>query len=196
MDKQTCKFLARVAENLPEMSGGEMQAWIDNPNGLQAFLRGLNREFDLLKFVGHASVKATNKFIAKDNLKQANVGFTGNNFDRFFLNKVENDIRAGKVVVHELKKASFDKPILDELGDRAEISMAHFFDLLERQKDGGAGVLLANGYVNIAHIRDAEGNPWAVDACWDSANRSWLVNAGSVEHPYGWSGGNRVLSRK
>jgi len=41
MDKQTCKFVARVAENLPMMSSDIMQGWIDNPRGLQKFLSGL-----------------------------------------------------------------------------------------------------------------------------------------------------------
>jgi hypothetical protein len=41
MDKQTAKFIARIAENLPEMSGVSMQDWIDDPKGLQKFLLGL-----------------------------------------------------------------------------------------------------------------------------------------------------------
>lgn len=40
-DRQTGKFLARVAENMPEMSGEVMQNWIDDPKGLQNFLKGL-----------------------------------------------------------------------------------------------------------------------------------------------------------
>ena len=41
-DRQTGKFLARVAENIPEMSADVMQGWIENPHGLQKFLVGLN----------------------------------------------------------------------------------------------------------------------------------------------------------
>lgn len=41
MDKQTGKFIARIAENLPDMSSATMQKWINNPKGLQGFLRGL-----------------------------------------------------------------------------------------------------------------------------------------------------------
>lgn len=39
MDKQTAKLLARIAENLPDMDGGLMQDWIDNPKGLQNVLK-------------------------------------------------------------------------------------------------------------------------------------------------------------
>lgn len=38
-DKQTAKFLGVVGENMPEMSGTEMQGWIENPKGLQNVLR-------------------------------------------------------------------------------------------------------------------------------------------------------------
>ena len=41
-DRHTAKFLARVAENIPEMSTEVMQGWIENPHGLQKFLAGLN----------------------------------------------------------------------------------------------------------------------------------------------------------
>lgn len=40
-DRQSGKLIARIAENLPEMSGGIMQGWIDNPKALQGFLAGL-----------------------------------------------------------------------------------------------------------------------------------------------------------
>lgn len=42
MDKQTGKFIARIAENLPYMDGEVMQSWIDKPKELQSFLLGLN----------------------------------------------------------------------------------------------------------------------------------------------------------
>ncbi len=41
MDKQTGKFIARIAENLPDMESDLMQNWIDRPKKLQEFLRGL-----------------------------------------------------------------------------------------------------------------------------------------------------------
>jgi hypothetical protein len=42
ISKQTAKFVARIAENLPsELDETTMQGWIDNPRGLQKFLHGL-----------------------------------------------------------------------------------------------------------------------------------------------------------
>ena len=56
-DRQTGKFLGRVAENMPEMSGDVMQGWINNPKGLQKFLLGLctteKPKEDILDFTIH-----------------------------------------------------------------------------------------------------------------------------------------------
>lgn len=41
-DRQSGKLIARIAENLPELTDDVMQGWIDNPKGLQKFLLGLN----------------------------------------------------------------------------------------------------------------------------------------------------------
>jgi hypothetical protein len=41
MSYQVAKLIARVAENLPDMSEAVMQGWIENPKGLQEFLTGL-----------------------------------------------------------------------------------------------------------------------------------------------------------
>ena len=40
-DRHTGKFLAKVAENMPEMTSYVMQGWIENPVSLQRFLAGL-----------------------------------------------------------------------------------------------------------------------------------------------------------
>ena len=38
LSKQTAKFIATIAQNLPELSGQEMQSWIDKPKALQEAL--------------------------------------------------------------------------------------------------------------------------------------------------------------
>jgi len=39
-DKQTAKFLAMVAQSMPELSGDAMQEWIESPRALQRALYG------------------------------------------------------------------------------------------------------------------------------------------------------------
>lgn len=41
MSVQIAKLIARIAENLPEMTPGVMQGLIENPKALQVFLKGL-----------------------------------------------------------------------------------------------------------------------------------------------------------
>ncbi len=94
-----------------------------------------------------------------------------------------------------LKRASPDAPILAGLEDKAEVSLAHMFDLLKKQAHGEEGVLLTNGYANIFYVRDADGILWAVVAYWGSGYRDWLVEAHSIGTPGRWGGGGRVFSR-
>ena len=54
-DRHTAKFLAVVGENMPKMSEGVMQAWIENPKGLQwvlakAFLASDFKVWKTIKF--------------------------------------------------------------------------------------------------------------------------------------------------
>lgn len=41
MDKQTGKFIARIAENLPNLDKDAMQRWIEHPTQLYVFLLGM-----------------------------------------------------------------------------------------------------------------------------------------------------------
>jgi len=141
-----------------------------------------------------ASVNGAEQFCAKDHLARANVGWTDNNFDQLFLNKVEKNVLPASIAVHQLKRSSTDKLIMAELGAAAEIQLAYLFELIKAQSQGQEGVLLVNGYANIAYIRGTDGNLWAVDAGWGAAG-GWGVSANSFVDPGGGGAGLRVLSR-
>ena len=158
---------------------------------------------DLLKQVAIATVQSIGEFVAKDDFKvdtsakaKVKIGCLGDNFTKHFLPKVERDVPATELAVYTLAKASLDIPILAELGDKAETTLAHLWQLLQKQGNGQAGTLLTNGYANIFYIRDSDGTLWAVCADWDASCGGWDVEAGSVDGPDGWSAGLRVVSRK
>ena len=44
-----------------------------------------------------------------------------------------------------------DAPIITELADTCEITLGQFFSLIQKQGKGEEGVLLTNGYANIAY---------------------------------------------
>jgi hypothetical protein len=150
----------------------------------------------LLKLVDKVSASGAKRFVSdKASLKEANIGWTNSDFDKFFLGKVEESIKDATIVIHVLQKGSLDAPIRKELGEqREETTLTHFFDLLKKQSNGQEGHLLVNGYANIAYIRDKAGKLWAVDAYWYSDDRYWSVRASSVECPHEWDAGRRVLS--
>lgn len=140
------------------------------------------------------SVKATEKFVAsKDAHARANVGYTGSNFNKFFLDLVEENVGDASIDIHVLGRDSLGAQVMAELGSRAKIKLAHLFELLEQQAKGEAGPLLVNGSANVAYIVGKDGNVWAVDACWRGAD-CWHVNADSVGAQGSQYAGHQVLS--
>lgn len=204
MSNRHLKLIARIAENMPDMSDDVIDGWNQNPKALQNALATAlclpasepkPKQPPLLKRITTITAPAVQRFVAKDCLKVANVGWTSNNFKKLFLGKVEENVLEQKLAVSRLERASLDAPILAELGDKAEVSLAYLFDLLKKQSKGEDGVLLTNGYANIFYVRSTDGNLWAVRADWDSHNRYWDVEAASVEDPCRWRGGRQVFSR-
>lgn len=80
-----------------------------------------------------------------------------------------------------------DRDIISELKP-SEVTLGDFANALENNSH-----LLKNGYANIFYIRNSENILWAVYARWYGGG--WCVLANSVEDPFEWSGGGRVLSR-
>lgn len=183
-----------------ELNLGQIEAIVNKLGGMEGVKRFLaselvTKEPNLLWQITTVSVSGTEKFVAKEYLRTANIGYTGDNFDKLFLNKAEKNVEGVNVAIHRLEKDSLDVPILAELGNRAEISLAHLFQLIKKQSKREDGPLLTNGYANIAYIRGTDGNLWAVDACWYSGYGYWRVYAYSVEYPNRWYAGRQVLSR-
>ena len=86
---------------------------------------------NLLKQIMTVKAAGAAKFVAEDHLKSANVGWTGDNFKKLFLKKMEENVGDAAIAIDRLERASKDAPIMTELGARAEIKLAHFFGLLE-----------------------------------------------------------------
>ena len=157
-------------------------------NGGRVILGGL------FKRITTVPVSGAKRFVAKDQLQEANIGWTGGNFKRLFLEKVEENVGDAVIAMDRLEEDLLDAPIRAELGDRAKIQLAHFFGLLKAQAKGEEGALLVNGCANIAYIRGIDGNFWAVDARWHFGFGCWDVGARSVKDPNRWSAGDHVLS--
>lgn len=154
----------------------------------------------LLEFVTGVNIPAIDRFVVRDHCgvgkkNGVKIAWLGDNFQRHFLDKIEEGVEAAELKIHKLLQASLDSPIITELGDRHEITFGQLFVLLQKQGKGEQGPLPVNGWANIAYIRDQDGALWAADAAWDEINDGWSVEASSVENPYGWDDGHQVVSR-
>ena len=214
--QKTISTCARKEEDMSSYSEGQTHQLMDtleNAGFTPADITALGQfqNLPLIKAVlaGRAGIKVAEllckltaikvsgvmRFCVQDHIQEANVGWTHDNFEGFFFKKVEENVDNATIAVHRLERMSLNTPIIAELGNRAEIQLAHFFELLKAQSKGERGVLLVNGSANIAYIRGADKKVWAVDAYWLSDYGCWRVGAIPVGHPSWWLGGYQVLSR-
>ena len=150
---------------------------------------------DLLKQVATANVGGVERFCAKDSLAEANIGSMNDNFKEFFLGKVEESVGATTIVVHRLERKSLNTLIMAELGDRAEIQLAHCFQLLKAQSNGEQGVLLVNGASNIVYLLGVDNNLRTVSFQWHARRGFWDVLAHYIEDRSGvWLADNQIFS--
>lgn len=187
------EFKGPLDELIDQCSGEE--------NGRQRFeefklwLKGVFPK--LLSLVTTVSVSAYQRFAMKDNLESANIGWTGDNFKRVMLDKIEENVPAGEVNIYRLEKDSLDPEIMAEMGPEKRVTyLAHFIERIKKQSKGQPGSLKVDGSVNVAYIEGTDGNVWAVCALWRSRCRDWLVEAHSVVSRIGWGAGRQFLSSK
>jgi hypothetical protein len=146
----------------------------------------------------------TSKFIAKDKFvvnitrnAPVEISVVFENFTNWFLSgdgKIENPIKEQTLCYHKLRKSSVNNLIIAELGGetKAETTLSEMFYLMEKQKNGGRGILLTNGYANVFIIRDQNGVLRIVDVVW---RLGWIIDATSVDVPRGYGLGYQVFSR-
>ena len=95
----------------------------------------------ILERVTTVQVSGAARFVAAEHLESANIGWTGSNFKRVFLDMVEENVPDGKLAIDRLTQSSKDASILEELGSKAKSFLAHLFGLMEKQSHGEAGDL-------------------------------------------------------
>jgi len=145
-------------------------------------------------------VPAIGKFVAKDNFvvntgkkTKVKIPYLGNNFQKWFLDKVEEDVPETTLSSRRVLKWLEDKEIIAGVGGEilAETRLTQVFYLISQQSNGEEGVLLANGYANIFYVRDVDSLLRPVGVFWDGDG--WGVDAYSVG--VGWVDDDRVFSR-
>jgi hypothetical protein len=91
--------------------------------------------------------------------------------------------------------------ILNELGSRAEVPLAHLWELLTKQPHGesdihGAkGILLFDGSTNVFYVRGIDDRLWAIGLQWKSFYDGWNIMSWPWEREFPNSTGDRIFSR-
>ena len=163
-------------------------------------------DIPLRELVGRISIPATTeRFLARDKFvlnygrkakSGVRISFLGDNFKEWFLDKIEEPVAETTLRYAKLLRSEVDGPIMYELGDARETTLAQIYALMGRQANGEEGVLLTNGHANIFYVNDAGGILRAVHVGWDSGVGGWDVIAHSVTLPSRWDGDDlRVFSR-
>jgi hypothetical protein len=118
----------------------------------------------------------------------------GDNFTSWFAGKVEENAPEGTLVPFTLTRNAYDREIIADLGgeERAEVTLAEIWRLMERQANGQEGALLTNGWANIFYVRDREGVLRAVIVRW--GDDGWSADAYALVDDR-WLVARQVFSR-
>lgn len=173
-----------TSEDVKKVSGGDLLA------SLLLVVRGraevvVKSIFTPLRTVKVAAQPATTT--SKEYFKEAGVVVRGSNFDAQFLGLEVPATEEAELAVRKLEKDSLDKPILDELGDKAEILVSQFKTFLNANRGSQEWFLF--------YLKGKNGKLWAVYAHWRVFDGGWLVYASSVADPDEWNAGGRVVSQ-
>jgi hypothetical protein len=171
-----------------------------------------NPESDkLLQKVAVSSCAAVFKFVAYDHFEvdtrreaRVQICSMAADFGTRFVCTTENNIEAASLTAHSLLRAAPCTDVLAELGDRAEVPLAHVWELLSRQPHGGKDTIMTREMLLVDEItfntnvffgRDKNGDLWAIFLDWKSFYKGWNIGARRVEDPYPLREGSRIFSR-
>ena len=153
----------------------------------------------ILDFIGNIPMTAR-RFVAKESFTKTNTmvkfGYIDEHLPKLF-GSIQEDTPAGALAVHRILRTSHDPDIMVAMGPQARrfTRLGQFYQALEAQGQGQAGLLLVNGYAKVAYILDEDGAPWAVSARWDVAYGGWCVSVYSVAGQSVWVADNQALSQ-
>ncbi|HEX8947228.1 MAG TPA: hypothetical protein VF829_03390 [Candidatus Paceibacterota bacterium] len=178
-----------------ELTLGQIEALVNKLGGMggvrrilagaEVVIKGLLSLVTTITAPAIESFVAANKFREGETIDGVKIGGIGDNFKKHLLGKIEKKVSEAVLRIQNLEEASVDGPILEELGDTAETTLAHLWEVLKRGKKAWY----------IAYIRDDNGELWAVGANWDVDRVYWNVGAVPVTNPNRWNAGDQVVSR-
>lgn len=213
---QTAKFISSILTCLPkEITTDVMQGWIDNSESLKKALKEAlcppveveKVSKKLLKFLGIVVVKAMKKFIVKDEFVAGknDIDWIGENFEKWFLNMVEEPVKKTKLRQNTLVERSVDNPIIAELGGKKKVGgfLSQILYLMKNvlKKDGTVYVFYKETTVfskdeeHLAYENKNEEKEVLRTVYVHWFYGGWRVYTDTVEDPRKWDVGYVLFSR-
>jgi hypothetical protein len=177
----------------PDVTAGQTEACINRLGGWNNFLRFIGGEgrviFDsLLTPVRSVVIPAQPDSRFASFWAGAGVVSMSDRFQDHHFNTRRWFPDESHVNVYKLEKGSTDVAILEELGDRAKISLAQFRGFL--------ALNMGSEELFLAYVADgAEGKLSAVTAFWDKEYAGWRVRDYSVTYPRTRRKGTHVICK-
>jgi hypothetical protein len=156
----------------------------------------------LLEAYSETSLPPTSRFVARERfavgakIAERTLSAIGFQFTDFFMQAVEENVRAETVKGWNLLYTASDRSLIDALGgeQRAVLPfLAYVYQLMELGTTGPAHV---DGRSNFAFVRSpADNRVWAAHWNMNYAGE-WVIGAVTVPHPgLDWRSGSRLFSR-
>ena len=151
----------------------------------------------LLEPLGTVIVPATDRFVVRDHFFAGNtevkIGYVDSKFTLFLLSKIEGPKEETELSYYRLNKASLNEPILKELGDESDTTLAAIWELLKLQPQGEDRILFTNTCANVFYVRDYDVF-WSVYIKWCRSTDHWNILTCSVNDPSSWGKGVQFFS--
>lgn len=173
-----------TAEDVKKASGGDLLAklLLVVRDRAEVVVKSILTLMRTVRIAAQPALTASEEYF-----KEAGVVWTGSNFQAQFLGLEVPATEEAELDVRKLEEDSFNEPILEVLGDKAEISPSQLRAFLAANRES------PEWFVFYLHGKD--GNLWAVRALWGGAEGGWRVGADSVDGPRRRDVGDRVVSR-
>lgn len=146
-------------------------------------------------------IPAQERFLARDHFitsldpaAQVPIVYVMGNFNRWFLDKVEEPSGEVSLMWYELQRNAGDQTIVAELGGvkRVETTLASVFALMHQQRLGQPGPLASNGWGNDFYVRDMAGELRSVYVHW--CDEGWGVDSAPIVRTTEWPIRDRVFA--
>lgn len=204
-DRQTAKFLATVAECMPNMPDDAMQRWIENPRSLKRFLGGLCPSKylfltpgEVFTIAGGPLGESFEKGFNPHEFFKIRKGFcVSNEFIDRILSVAERVMEGqpSELKSWDIRKDATDTQIRSELPEDHLVELWQIAKLIEAQPNGEKGLLLTNGHANLFYVKGKGGQVFVVLVYWLAGHGEWGVDAWLLDEGVRWDAGRRVFSR-